>query len=102
MQITIRDVTIMIEDFGLNSAIAKIREFTNEFFDIKEIKTKGDFNFMQGIIIKLLCMIEPFAPHMSQILYEMIGCDGLIYNIDWPKYDESLIIQGQVEIGHPA
>ncbi len=98
LQVTIRDVTKMIEDFALNSAIAKIREFTNEFFDIKEIKTIGDFNFMQKTLVQLLCLIEPFAPHMSQILYEMIECDGLIYNLEWPQYDETLIIQEKISI----
>ncbi len=39
MQITIRDVTNMIENFGLNSAIAKIREFTNEFFALVTFET---------------------------------------------------------------
>ena len=98
LQITIRDVTFMIENFELNSAIAKIRTFTNEFFSIGRIKTEGDYNFVRESLINLLCIFEPFAPHLTQKLYEDLGFKGLIYNLAWPTFDERLIIQQKTKI----
>jgi leucyl-tRNA synthetase len=87
----------MIENFALNSAIAKIREFSNKLMDLKDLKTKKDYDFVLNILKKFFCLLEPFVPHLAQYFWERIGCDGLIYNEKWPeieKLSESCVEKG--------
>ena len=87
---TVADVTNMIENFGLNSAIAKIREFSNKLFDLKDIKSKKDYVFLENLLKKFFCLLEPFVPHIAQYFWERIDENTLIYNEKWPEIDNSI------------
>lgn len=95
---TIKDVTRMIDNFELNSAIAKIRTFTNEFFLIESIKTDADYKFTIDCLKDLICLLEPFIPHLAQHLYERIGFDDLVYNLRWPQYNQKFIVNPDIII----
>lgn len=95
---TIVDVTQMIENFALNSAIAKIREFSNKLLDLRELKTEEDYDFVLNILRKFFCLLEPFTPHIAQHFWEVIGENGAIYNVKWPEIDSSLILSSVTSI----
>ncbi|MDR2077481.1 MAG: leucine--tRNA ligase [Rickettsiales bacterium] len=89
----IREVTACLENFDLNVAIAKIREFTNF---LEKTKTNDDgekqsYFFAVATIIKLF---SPFAPHLCSELLEKIGVD----DSSWPQFDENLLQENNVTI----
>ena len=43
-------------------------------------------------------MLNPFAPHITEELYEIIGYDGVLNQQSWVKYDEELCLEETVEI----
>ena len=95
---TIIDVTNMIENFGLNSAIAKIREFSNKLLELKDIKNEKDYEFVICLLKKFFCLIEPFIPHIAQYFWERIGESSLIYNAKWPETDNSMSSENSNEL----
>jgi len=75
----IKKVTNDIEDLKFNTAIASLMALLNEFQD--KGASKGDM----GIFLQLL---NPFAPHITEELWETLGFEGLLSTAKWPSYDE--------------
>jgi leucyl-tRNA synthetase len=92
---TIFGVTVDIETFALNKAIAKIRELFNEISDVEGI---GDFELLKMCYGSLLQLINPFVPHLSEELWEKIGNKPPIFKTPWPKYDEKYLKNDNVNI----
>ncbi len=79
---TIKKIRDDIADLRYNTAVSSMMILVNEVEKQDEI-IQEDYE----IILKLL---SPFAPHITQELWEQIGNTDLIQNKEWPKYDESL------------
>jgi len=77
---TIKKVTNDIEDLKFNTAIASLMALLNEFQE--KGASKGDM----GVFLQLL---NPFAPHITEELWEMLGFSGILSSAAWPGYDES-------------
>ncbi len=86
---TIKKVSEDIESVKFNTAIAQLMTMVNEFYD--KGATAGDMK----ALITLLC---PFAPHISEELWQMFGFKGLACQEPWPQYDESKTIESVREI----
>ena len=76
---TIKKVTSDIEELKFNTAIAAMMTLLNEYQEKKV--TKGDM----GILLQLL---NPFAPHITEELWEQLGFSGMLSVAPWPGYDE--------------
>lgn len=76
---TIKKVTEDIEELKFNTAIASMMSLLNTFQD--NGATKGDFS-------ALLQILNPFAPHITEELWQMLGHDELLSVSPWPSYDE--------------
>ncbi|MBQ8351012.1 MAG: leucine--tRNA ligase [Clostridia bacterium] len=87
---TIRKVGTDIEEMKFNTAIASMMGLLNTIFEEKSI-AKEEY----GILVRLLC---PFAPHLAEELWEMLGEKGLCSLAAWPEYDESLTVDQTVEL----
>lgn len=95
---TIRKVTSDIsERLNFNTAIASIMELVNEMYKYRQY---DDFNLsLYGDAIeKLIILLNPFTPHITEELYEKIGHKKRIYETSWPSYDESALIKDEIEI----
>jgi len=88
---TIKKVTNDIEDMKFNTAIASLMTLLNDITAAGAI-SKEDL----GIFAKLLC---PFAPHVAEEIWEVLGKEGFISMAKWPEYDEAKTIDASVEIG---
>lgn len=87
---TIKNVTDDIENFRFNKAIARIRELFNA---LNEEIQRGQYdkeNVIETIKIIIL-LLNPFIPHVTEELWQILGNDKPIYKLNWPKYDESKI-----------
>ncbi|MGH7136072.1 MAG: class I tRNA ligase family protein, partial [Pirellulales bacterium] len=87
---TIREVTQDIERMSFNTAIAKMMEFTNFFF-------KADPR-PRLAMEKFVLILSPFAPHLSEELWQALGHRDTLAYEPWPTYDESFIKEDTVEV----
>ncbi|MBR6736010.1 MAG: leucine--tRNA ligase [Oscillospiraceae bacterium] len=85
-----KKVTEDIETLKMNTAIAAMMGFLNEVSDVGSI-TKGELR-------TLLVLANPFAPHITEEIWEVCGFEGRIYQQVWPEYDESKCVDASVEI----
>ena len=90
MHKTVRKVTEDIEVLAFNTAIAAMMTLLNEISDKKQI-TRGEYR-------TLLLLLNPFAPHMTEELWEICNFGGMVYQQSWPTYDEAKCIDKMVEI----
>ena len=90
---TIKKVTTDIEELKLNTAIAALMTMVNEFY--VNGCTKGDLE-------QLLLMLSPFAPHMVEEMWELLGFADkygkMAMQSNWPVYDESKTVDANVEM----
>ncbi|RDY24020.1 leucine--tRNA ligase [Romboutsia maritimum] len=95
---TLKKVTEdLSEKFGFNTAISALMELINEMYKYKELDDKNDGVIKEGIET-IITILAPFAPHIGEELWTMIGKDKSIFDINWPKYDESALVKDEVEI----
>ena len=87
---TIKKVTEDTEQLKFNTAIAAMMALMNEIEAKKQI-TRGELN----VFLRLL---SPFAPHITEELWELAGFGGLCVNASWPKYDEAKCRDDAIEI----
>jgi leucyl-tRNA synthetase len=87
---TIRDVTNDIEKLSLNTAIAKMMEFTNFF-------TKEDRRPREAMD-KFVLVLSPFAPHLAEELWQILGHAKSLAYEPWPTFDEARIKEDTVEV----
>ena len=86
---TIKGISYDLNKMGYNTYIAKLMILTNEYEKCEKI-TKEDYRL-------LLILLNPVAPHITEELNEHLGYD-LISNAKWPSYDESKIVESEVEM----
>jgi leucyl-tRNA synthetase len=87
---TIQGVTQDIERLSFNTAIAKMMEFTNYFFK-REPRPRVAME-------TLTLLLAPFAPHLAEELWSLLGHDKTLAYEPWPTFDESMIREDHVEI----
>ena len=101
MHKTIKEVTEDIGAFRYNTAIAHIMEFVNELQNSESGIQNPEF------IKVLLLLLAPFAPHMTEELFQRIMNNELrikdkkfesIHVQPWPEYDEKYLIEDEVTI----
>lgn len=95
---TLKKVTAdLSEKFGFNTAIAALMELINEMYKYKELDTRNDGIIREGIET-IVTILAPFTPHVGEELWTMIGKEGSVFDIKWPKYDEKALVQDEVEV----
>ena len=95
---TLKKVTEdLSEKFGFNTAISALMELINEMYKYKELDSRNEAVIKEGIET-IVAILAPFAPHIGEELWTMIGKDGSIFDISWPKYDETALVKDEVEV----
>ena len=87
---TIKKVSCDIEDMKFNTAIATLMSLINEIYENGSL-TRDEL----GIFVRLLC---PFAPHLSEEIWETLGNKTLCALANWPEWDEAKTVDSMVEI----
>ncbi|MEE9602710.1 MAG: leucine--tRNA ligase, partial [Thermoguttaceae bacterium] len=87
---TIKAVTEDLDQLAFNTAIARMMEFTN-FFTKQESRPKSA---MESLVL----LLSPFAPHLCEELWALLGHEDTLAYESWPKYDESAIKEDTIEI----
>ena len=87
---TIKKVGEDIENLRFNTAISAMMILVNEIGSLDHISKDFAKNF--------LLILAPFAPHMTEELWENIGEKPSIHRREWPKYDLELIKEEEITI----
>jgi leucyl-tRNA synthetase len=87
---TIAAVTADIETLSFNTAIAKMMEFTN-YFTKEERRPRA-------VMETFVLLLAPFAPHLAEELWQLLGHKKSLAYEPWPKADAALLKQDTVEI----
>ncbi len=91
---TIRKVTDDIEKFHFNTAISAIMELVNEAY-----LYKGDsYHLLKEVMETIVVLISPFAPHLAEELYELMGNRPSIFEQRWITYDPFVLKEAQETI----
>lgn len=94
---TIFKVSKDLEELGFNTAIASLMEYVNTLYKIKA-EDKFTSKEWGEAIQTLLQLLAPFAPHISEELWEQLGQKSSIHTSDWPVHDEKYLVQDTVTI----
>ena len=87
---TIKKVTEDIEGLKMNTAIAALMSLLND------IQSQGGIN--RAEFKTYLILLNPFAPHITEELWQQAGFKGMLNEAEWPAYDESKCADSTVEI----
>ncbi len=87
---TVKKVTEDFENLHFNTAISQLMVFINECYKVDQIPK----DYAEGFV-KLL---YPITPHICEELWEKLGHDDTITYEPWPDYDETKLVEDEVEI----
>ncbi|MFK7834589.1 MAG: leucine--tRNA ligase [Sulfitobacter sp.] len=93
MHKTIHDVTMGVESFGFNAAIAKLYAFTATLS-----KSKAGHAAQREAIMTLAQLMSPMTPHLAEDIWSHQGGEGLIVNAPWPQADEAMLVDDTVTL----
>lgn len=87
---TIKAVTEDIEKLSFNTAISRMMEFTNEI--------SGQDPRPKSVLEPFIKLLSPFAPHLAEEAWELLGHSETLAYEPWPEFDESKIVEDEIEI----
>ncbi|MCL2104733.1 MAG: class I tRNA ligase family protein, partial [Kiritimatiellaeota bacterium] len=87
---TIKKVTDDLETMSFNTAISQMMIFVNAFSGNKPLPREAAETYV--------LLLAPFAPHVCEELWEMLGHEGTLAYAPWPAYDEDCLKVSEVEV----
>ncbi len=93
MHKTIHDVTLGLESFGFNAAIARLYAFTNTL-----AKSTAGAGAKRQAISALAQLMAPMTPHLAEEIWQLLGHDGLVATAPWPVADEAMLVDDTITL----
>ena len=87
---TVKKVTADYERLHFNTAISQLMVFVNEAYKVDDLPVE----YMEGLVK----MISPLMPHVAEELWQKLGHEETITYQAWPTYDESKLVEANVEM----
>ena len=87
----IKKVSQDIPQFSYNTSISAFMICVNE---LSQLKSKN-----ADVMKTLATLIAPFAPHIAEELWEMLGGNGSVCDAPWPTWDEQYLVESTVKLG---
>ncbi len=97
----IKHATQDLDRFHFNTAISRIMELVNEIYlYLQEVPIQHQYEgLLSDVAIKLVKLMSPFAPHLSEEMWEMLGQPYSVFNQEWPDYDEDKLVLDTINLG---
>ncbi len=86
----IKKVSEDIENLKYNTAIATLMTLINEIYDNGSL-TKAELK-------AFITLLNPFAPHITEEINDIMSFGGMLANGNWPEYDEAKCVDAEIEI----
>ncbi len=87
---TIKKVSNDIESLKFNTGIASLMSLLNAIYDNQGL-SKEELKIF-------ITLLNPFAPHLTEEMWELLGFEGMLNQTAWPKYDEAKTVDNECEI----
>ena len=87
---TVKKVTEDYEHLHFNTAISQLMVFINEAYKVDALP----YLYVEGFVQ----LLAPIAPHFAEELWSILGNEGGISYVPWPVFDESALVEDEVEI----
>lgn len=87
------DITSRLENFSLNTVVSGFMEYNNK---LMELSKKGGVD--KTTLETFVRLLAPFAPHISEELWEELGHEESVFHCGWPAYDEKAMEDEEIEI----
>lgn len=93
---TIKKVTEDIENFRFNTAVSAMMVLLNDLekYHIEKIK----LDQAKPIWEKFIQILAPFAPHITEELWQKLGHQESVFAVSWPRYDEQMVKSAKVQL----
>ena len=90
----IADISQRIENFSLNTVVSGFMEYTNKINELASKQGGVDDETMKTMSV----LIAPFAPHIAEEIWEMLGGTESVFNERWPVADEEAMEEDSIEM----
>jgi len=87
---TVKKVTEDFEQLHFNTAISQLMVFVNEAYKADALP----YEYVEGFVQ----LLAPIAPHIGEELWSILGNDHGISYVPWPTYDESALVEDEIEV----
>ena len=87
---TVKKVTEDIEHMHFNTAISQLMVFINDAYKQEQLPKAYVEGFVQ--------LLAPFAPHIGEELWQILGHDESLTYVPWPTYDEQALVENEIEV----
>ncbi len=89
------DIEQRFDQFNLNTVVSGFMEYNNKFIELAK-KTGGiDKETLKTFVI----LLAPFAPHISEELWQQLGGTDTVFHAQWPEWNEDEMKDDEIEIG---
>jgi leucyl-tRNA synthetase len=88
---TIRKVTEDIPALGYNTAIAAMMEYVN-------VLRASERTVHRDEVLPLVQLVAPFAPHLAEQCWEVLGHTGSVFDAGWPTFDAAMLVSDTLTI----
>lgn len=100
---TIKSVSEDISDkkYTFNTAIARMTELVNAMYKFileKKSYTQHESDVLSFCFTNLIKLLAPFAPHITEELWQMLGRKDSVHRQKWPSYDEASLVTDEIEL----
>ena len=87
------------ERFNFNTAISSVMELINGMYSYRDqAKEEVNMPLVKEALNKLLALLAPFAPHITEELWHIIGNESSIHLQPWPNYDPKALLRDEITI----
>lgn len=90
----IYDIDYRLNGFSLNTVIAGFMEYNNKFMELSKKEGGIDVDTLKAFVT----LLAPFAPHISEELWQELGAAESVFKNTWPTYDESKLADDEIEV----
>jgi len=95
--LAIKGATEDTDRFQFNTSIARIMELVNALYKYESSGLKNKSLYLETVV-DMLKLLAPFAPHLTEELWERLGKSYSIFNQSWPKWEKNALVRDEVEI----
>ena len=82
-----------IDDMAFNTAISQLMVYSNHLQTLETAKA-----LPAEPVRTLALLLSPFAPHLGEEIWQMLGGEGSLAYAPWPEYDEALCVEDEVTL----
>ena len=90
----VHDITQRLESFSLNTVISGFMEYNNKLIELAKKEGGVDKETLETAVI----LLAPFAPHLSEELWEQLGHTETVFHNTWPDADHEAMRDDEVEV----